>query len=55
MTWDDWVSQKTVVVRRTRRKEVAPEGQMDGNLVEEALGQLRAFSLCNKACCGTAK
>ncbi|GAP21878.1 DUF6094 domain-containing protein [Leptolinea tardivitalis] len=28
MTWDDWVSQKTVVVRRTRRKEVAPEGQM---------------------------
>jgi len=28
MTWDDWVSQKAVVVRRTRRKEVAPEGQM---------------------------
>ncbi len=28
MTWDDWVSQKTVVVRRTRRKEVVPEGQM---------------------------
>jgi len=28
MTWDDWVSQKTVVVRRTRRKEVIPEGQM---------------------------
>jgi len=28
MTWDDWVSQKTVVVRRTRRKEMVPEGQM---------------------------
>ena len=28
MTWDDWVSQKTVVVRRTRRKEVIPEGQL---------------------------
>jgi hypothetical protein len=28
MTWDDWVSTKTVVVRRTRRKEVIPEGQM---------------------------
>ena len=28
MTWDDWVSQKTVVVRRTRRKEVVPEGQL---------------------------
>ena len=28
MTWDDWVSQKTAVVRRTRRKEVVPEGQM---------------------------
>ena len=28
MTWDDWVSQKTVVVRRTRRREVVPEGQM---------------------------
>jgi hypothetical protein len=28
MTWDDWVSQKSVVGRRTRRKEVAPEGQM---------------------------
>ena len=28
MTWDDWVSQKAVVVRRTRRKEVIPEGQM---------------------------
>ena len=28
MTWDDWVRQKTVVVRRTRRKEVVPEGQM---------------------------
>ena len=29
MTWDDWVSQKTVVVRRTKRKEVVPEGQME--------------------------
>ena len=28
MTWDDWVSQKTVIVRKTRRKEVVPEGQM---------------------------
>ena len=28
MTWDKWVSQKTVVVRRTRRKEVVPEVQM---------------------------
>jgi hypothetical protein len=28
MTWDEWVSQKTVVARRTRRKEVVPEGQM---------------------------
>ena len=28
MTWDDWVSTKTVVVRRTRRKEVVPEGQL---------------------------
>ena len=28
MTWNDWVSQKTVVVRRTKRKEVVPEGQM---------------------------
>jgi hypothetical protein len=28
MTWDDWVSTKAVVVRRTRRKEVVPEGQM---------------------------
>jgi hypothetical protein len=28
MTWDDWVTTKTVVVRRTRRKEVVPEGQM---------------------------
>lgn len=28
MTWDDWVSTKTVVVKRTRRKEVVPEGQM---------------------------
>jgi hypothetical protein len=28
LTWDEWVTQKTVIVRKTRRKEVAPEGQM---------------------------
>ncbi|HML39400.1 MAG TPA: DUF6094 domain-containing protein [Bellilinea sp.] len=28
MTWDEWVTQRTVVVRRTRRKEVILEGQM---------------------------
>ena len=28
MTWDEWVGQKAVVVRRTKRKEVVPEGQM---------------------------
>jgi len=28
MTWDDWVSQKTVVVRKAKRKEVVVEGQM---------------------------
>jgi hypothetical protein len=28
MTWDDWVTQKTVVVRKTRRKEVVSEGQL---------------------------
>lgn len=28
MTWDEWVTQKTVVVRKTRRKEVVSEGQM---------------------------
>jgi hypothetical protein len=28
MTWDEWVTQKTVVVRKTRRKEVVMEGQM---------------------------
>ena len=28
MTWDDWVGQKTVVGRRTKRKEAVPEGQM---------------------------
>jgi hypothetical protein len=32
MTWDDWICQKTVVVRRTRRKEVVPEGQLGLNL-----------------------
>jgi hypothetical protein len=29
MTWYDWITQKTMVVRRTRRKEVVPEGQME--------------------------
>jgi hypothetical protein len=28
MTWDEWVPTKTVVVRRTRRKEIIPEGQL---------------------------
>lgn len=28
LTWDEWVTQKTVIVRKTRRKEVVPEGQM---------------------------
>jgi Helicase conserved C-terminal domain len=28
MTWDDWISHKTVIVRKTRRKEVVPEGQI---------------------------
>ncbi len=28
MTWDEWAFQKAVVVRKTRRKEVVPEGQM---------------------------
>jgi hypothetical protein len=28
MTWDEWVATKAVVVRRTRRKGVAPESQM---------------------------
>jgi hypothetical protein len=28
MTWDEWVTQKTVIVRRVRRKEIVPEGQM---------------------------
>ena len=28
MTWDEWVGQKAVVVRRIKRKEVIPEGQM---------------------------
>ena len=27
-TWNDWVSQKNVVVRRIKRKEAVPEGQM---------------------------
>ena len=28
MTWDEWVTTKTVVVRRIRKKEVVPEGQI---------------------------
>lgn len=28
LTWDEWVTQKTVIVRKTKRKEVVPEGQM---------------------------
>lgn len=28
MTWDEWASQRTVVVRKTTRKEAIPEGQM---------------------------
>jgi hypothetical protein len=29
MTWDDWVTTKAVIVRRMRRKEMVPEGQME--------------------------
>jgi hypothetical protein len=28
MTWDDWVNQKTVIFKRTRKKEVIPEDQL---------------------------
>ena len=28
MTWDDWVSQKAVVIRRKRRREIVPEDQL---------------------------
>ena len=28
MTWDEWAMQRTIIVRRTKRKEVVPEGQM---------------------------
>ena len=28
LSWDEWVTQKTVIVRKMRRKEVVPEGQM---------------------------
>ena len=28
MTWEDWMIQKTVVVRKMKRKELIPEGQM---------------------------
>lgn len=29
LTWDEWVGQKTVVVRKMKRKEVMPESQME--------------------------
>ena len=29
MTWDDWMTHKTVIVRKTKRKEMVPEGQME--------------------------
>ena len=29
LAWDEWVNQKTVIVRKTRRKEVISEGQME--------------------------
>ncbi|HAD06931.1 MAG TPA: hypothetical protein DCE76_07200 [Anaerolineaceae bacterium] len=29
LTWDEWVTQKSVTVRKTRRKEVVPESQME--------------------------
>jgi hypothetical protein len=28
LTWDEWVGQKTVIVRKSRSKEIIPEGQM---------------------------
>jgi hypothetical protein len=28
LTWDEWVTQKTVVMRKTRRREVVAEGQL---------------------------
>jgi len=28
LTWDEWVTQKTLIVRKTKRKEVIPEGQI---------------------------
>ncbi len=28
LTWDEWVMQKTGIVRKAKRKEVVPEGQM---------------------------
>ncbi len=28
VTWSDWMSEKTVVIRRVKKKEVVPEGQM---------------------------
>jgi hypothetical protein len=28
LTWDEWMAQKVVVVRRKSRREVVPEGQM---------------------------
>ena len=28
ISWDEWLTQKTIVVRRAKRKEVVLEGQM---------------------------
>lgn len=28
LTWDEWITQKTVIVRKTRRKEIVSEGQV---------------------------
>mgnify|MGYP001767104694 CR=1 FL=1 len=28
ITWDEWVRQKKLIVQKTKRKEVVPEGQM---------------------------
>jgi superfamily II DNA or RNA helicase len=28
LTWDEWVTQRTVIVRKSKRKEVVPEAQM---------------------------
>lgn len=39
MTWDDWACQKTVVVRKTRRKEVVPEGKMGFGILNKIWSQ----------------